>query len=218
MIERILKELLWKFIFLPYKMVTIKGFKGSFRSFSDDTKISKHVRIYSKTSLRNSSLGKYSYVSSNSKIMNAKIGNFCSIGQNVSIGGFGDHIRSFSTHPAFYSKHVTKNFYESKGFNHYKKVEIGHDVWIGNNVLILDGLKIGNGAIIGAGAVVTKDVLPYSIIGGVPAKVLKMRFDEQTILKLQNLNLWEKSDAFYHENGKYIAEENLEKLLNYHEE
>ena len=71
-----------------------------------------------------------------------------------------------------------------------KEINIGNDVWIGLNVTLLDGVNIGNGSIIAAGAVVTKDVLPYSIVGGVPAKLIKMRFDLETINILQNSRWW----------------------------
>lgn len=73
-----------------------------------------------------------------------------------------------------------------------KLVEIGNDVWIGSHVLIMDGVKIGDGAIIAAGAVVTKDVEPYSIVGGVPARHIRYRFSEEQIKKLLQLKWWEK--------------------------
>lgn len=70
------------------------------------------------------------------------------------------------------------------------KTIIGNDVWLGANSLVLKGVKIGDGAVIGAGAVVTKDVPPYAIVGGNPAKVIKMRFDDETIGKLMQLQWW----------------------------
>ena len=72
-----------------------------------------------------------------------------------------------------------------------KSVEIGNDVWIGNNAIIMGGVKVGNGAIVAAGAVVTKDVPPYAIVGGVPAKVIRYRFDPNTIGELLALKWWE---------------------------
>ena len=74
------------------------------------------------------------------------------------------------------------------------KVEIGHDVWIGTNVTILPSVKIGNGAIIAAGAVVTKDIPDYAIVGGVPAKVLKYRFSDDEIKRLNQSKWWEWPD------------------------
>ena len=70
---------------------------------------------------------------------------------------------------------------------------IEHDVWIGVNAVILAGVKIGTGAVIGSGAVVTRDVEPYAIVGGVPAKLIKFRFDADTIKKLMDSKWWEKN-------------------------
>ncbi len=77
----------------------------------------------------------------------------------------------------------------------FKRVKIGNDVWIGYGALIVGGVTIGDGACIGAGAIVTKDVPPYAIVGGVPAKVLKYRFPEQIIAKLLDEKWWNKPDA-----------------------
>lgn len=68
---------------------------------------------------------------------------------------------------------------------------IGHDVWIGANAIILRGVKVGNGAIVGAGAVVTKDVEPYAIVGGIPARVIRYRFEKAVIQKLEELQWWQ---------------------------
>lgn len=72
-----------------------------------------------------------------------------------------------------------------------KKTTIGNDVWIGRRVIIMKGVKIGDGAVIGAGAVVTKDVLPYSVVGGIPAKLIKFRFSLDIIAELEKIKWWE---------------------------
>ncbi len=91
-------------------------------------------------------------------------------------------------------------------------LKIGNDVWIGANVLILDGVTIGNGAIIAAGAVVTKDVPPYAVVGGVPAKIIKYRFNKEEIDFLEQLKWWEKDEKWLTEYGKYFN--NVELLKN----
>ena len=142
-----------------------------------------------------SSLGTASYIANNSKILYAKIGKFCSIGDNVRTY-LGRHPvnEMISSHPVFYNKlnPTTLNFCTDLDFEQHKfvcdnyVVNIGNDVWIGSNVLIMDGISIGDGAIIAAGSVITKDVLQFEVVGGVPAKHIKFRFglkSQEIILK-----------------------------------
>jgi acetyltransferase-like isoleucine patch superfamily enzyme len=146
-------------------------------------------------------IGLGSYVSDNSVIKNVLIGRFCSIGSNVQTY-LGLHPSKIfvSTHPAFFSSQkpagfsfANENVFEEHIFIYPDKkyvVEIGNDVWVGNNVTILDGLKIGDGAIIAAGSIVTKDILPYSIVGGIPAKLMRFRFTEDQIKKMLVIKWW----------------------------
>lgn len=147
-----------------------------------------------------SHIGLGTYISGNSKLRNVKIGRFCSIGQNVETG-FGIHPTHYlSTHPAFYStrKQAGFSFVHEQLFEEHKFVDmnkkyyvaIGNDVWIGNDVKIMDGIVIGDGAIIALGSIVTKDVEPYSIVGGIPAKLFRMRFSDDTIKKLLEIQWW----------------------------
>lgn len=89
---------------------------------------------------------------------------------------------------------------------------IGNDVWIGYEAIILAGVTIGDGAIIGARAVVTKDVLPYTVVAGVPAKPIKKRFDDKTISKLLDIQWWNWSDEKIAQNIKAIQSNNIKKL------
>lgn len=145
--------------------------------------------------IRNASVGKYSYIGFGSDFNNVEIGNYCSISSDVKIG-LGKHpIDHFSSSPVFYSNNNPfgiKEAYSSFDENP-KKTIIEHDVWIGANVIIMDGVKIETGAVIAAGAVVTKNVSAYEIVGGVPAKTIKKRFDESTISELLNSKWWEMS-------------------------
>lgn len=147
--------------------------------------------IYAPYILGNSVVGDYTYLAHGSRIDNTKIGRFCSIGPNFTAGLGAHPISTVSTSPMFYSKLKQNGHTMGKviDFKETEGVKIGHDVWIGMNVSVLNGVKIGNGAVIGAGAVVTKDIPPYAIALGVPAKVYKMRFSDDVIEKLQK-NSW----------------------------
>ena len=140
-------------------------------------------------------------------IYNATIGKFSSIASFVKIG-LGIHpTKDFvSTHYAFYSnkKKLTKTFSDKNYIEENKNVSIGNDVWIGANAIILDGITISDGAIIGAGAVVTKDVPPYAIVGGVPAKIIRYRFDEDTIKKLLEISWWDFPITWLEKNYKLM--------------
>ena len=146
--------------------------------------------------LKDVMLGDYSYIAKNSNINNTEIGKFCSIGPNFCCG-LGIHpMNGVSTSPMFYSTAKQNGFsltIENK-IEEQKKIRIGHDVFIGANVTVLDGVSIGNGAVIGAGAVVVKDIPDYVIAVGVPAKVIKYRFEPEVIKKLQKMEWWNFDD------------------------
>ncbi|MFT4847950.1 MAG: acetyltransferase-like isoleucine patch superfamily enzyme [Parvicella sp.] len=146
--------------------------------------------------LVDSTLGEHTYIQKGSTICHAKIGKFCSIAANVTIGPGIHKIDSVSTHPAFYLKDtpLLKVFVKEDLFVPFKLTTIGHDVWIGINAVLIDGVTIGTGAIIASGAVVTKDVPPYAIVGGVPAKVLRFRFGQIEIEKLLLSQWWMNTD------------------------
>ena len=155
----------------------------------------------------NSVLGSFSYVGKYSKIINTKIGRFCSIGTNVQVV-LGRHPTNFvSTHPAFYSnRKAFKTFSTTDDVEEYGTVEIGNDVWIAEGVIIPDSVKIGNGAIIAARSVVTKDVEPYTIVGGNPAKFIRYRFDQLTCKRLESSKWWEWDEKKLKLNHKFFQD------------
>ena len=157
-----------------------------------DSEIDRTSKVYEKSSLYKVKLGRYSYVSKNTYITDAKIGSFCSIGGRCQIGGGLHPTDMVSTSPVFLKgKSAVGYNFGSIEFSPSETVIIGNDVWIGTGVFVKAGVKIGSGAIIGANAVVTHDVEPYSIVAGVPAKEIRKRFDNETIERLLELNWWD---------------------------
>ena len=131
------------------------------------------------------SIGKYSYVNPHSTLENCTVGNYCSISAGVNICPGEHDLYAISTHPLFARDEMPKR----------APVVIGHDVLISLNAVILKGVHIGNGAVIGAGAVVTKDIEPYEIVGGVPAKHIGWRFEPETRERIEQSKWWEKEPA-----------------------
>lgn len=164
-----------------------------------NSKIALTSKVYPFSVVLNSEIKDYSYLSYRCVIHNTKIGKYCSIAQDVKMG-LGTHpINYLSTSPIFYSPSnpLKKEITSIKKFNNeFSPISIGHDVWIGNNVTILDGVTINNGAIIGAHSLVNKNVDAYSIVGGVPAKPIKKRFDDNIIDLLNDMRWWDLPMSF----------------------
>lgn len=153
----------------------------------------------------NSSMAKYSFCGYDCEIVNCSIGSYCSIANNVIIGGAMHPINWVSMSPVFYygRDSVKKKFSE---FHRDPDLitTIGHDVWIGHGAHIKQGVNIGTGSIVGMGSVVTKDIPPYTIVGGNPAHVIKLRFDEDIIKKLLISEWWNYPDETIQKLSKYI--------------
>lgn len=119
------------------------------------------------------------------------IGKFCSIAGGVTIIIGGEHPTHTVTTSSFpYQENKTAHHHTTKRVAE-EDVIIGNDVWIGSNATILTGVTIGHGAVVGAGALVTKDIPPYAIVGGVPTRIIRYRFDEETINALLDNPWWE---------------------------
>jgi acetyltransferase-like isoleucine patch superfamily enzyme len=177
--------------------------------------ISEYCKIGAKNYISNCEISRFTYTSKNVSITNTKIGSFCSIAQNVLIGG-GKHPTNYlSSNPVFYSPHKQcgVSFTTKETFREMEEVKIGNDVWIGANAIISNGITIADGAIIGAGAVVVKDVKPYEIVGGVPAKFIKYRFDNKTIEQILKLKWWNWDLNILKENLSYFQEPYSNKLI-----
>ena len=156
--------------------------------------------IHKKASVNDSIIGRCSYIGENSSLIRCKIGRFCSIANKVVVIPQTHPTKDFiSTHPVFFStgKQCGTTFIEKNCFNEHLQIDgynaiIGNDVWIGSDVKIVGGVTIGDGAIIAMGAIVTKDVPPYAIVGGIPAKIIRYRFTEEEIKKLLEIKWWNK--------------------------
>jgi acetyltransferase-like isoleucine patch superfamily enzyme len=174
---------------IPLKILSIRR----------NSEISSFSKIYPFSKISNSIVNDFSYISFRCTINGCEIGKFCSIASGVKIG-LGIHPINFvSTSPLFYAPSNPLNYKiaDELNFKENEQVLIGHDVWVGTNAVILDGITIGNGAIIGANSIVTKDVAPYSIVGGVPAKEIKKRFSDRLIKQLNTLKWWNMPIDFF---------------------
>ena len=190
---------------------------GSASTFEGYNRIGNGSKFYG-------SMGYGSYIGENSKI-NATVGCYCCIADRVyTVSGTHPVSDFVSIHPAFYSTAKQAGFaytneekFIETCFNKVDgktSVYIGNDVWIGCNVVLLGGITIGDGAIIAAGAVVTQDVEPYSIVGGVPAKFIRKRFNQEQIDFLNSFRWWDKTPKWLEENCESMAD--IEQFINEH--
>lgn len=184
--------------------------------------------VFSGTSVVNCSFGYGTYVQKNCNLVFTKVGRYCSIADNVHTC-IGVHPTNLiSTFPAFYydttpelgftyhigetEKEIVKYPDETKDYH----IKIGNDVWIGSHAILMGGITIGDGAIIAAGSVVTRSVPPYSIMGGVPSRLIKYRFSDSIINRLTALKWWDKSEDWIIKNrhlfGREINEQTWEEL------
>lgn len=173
-----------------------------------------HIPITSKiesgSHIVNSNFDRHSYCGYDCEITNADIGAFCSIANNVIIGGAMHQMEWVSMSPVFREgkDSVKTKFAEHKSPG-IKRTTIGHDVWIGQRSLLKQGINIGNGAVIGMGSVVTKDVEPYSIVVGCPAKMIRKRFDDKIVKELLASEWWNLNDSELHKYAKFFNDPDL---------
>jgi acetyltransferase-like isoleucine patch superfamily enzyme len=182
-----------------------KNLKIGYLSYAKNSSFGRYNTLQDNVSLVKVDLGDFTYISFRTAIGNAKIGKFCSIGPDCKIG-LGMHPSSdyVSTHPTFFStsKRAQMSFADRDYFEETKEIKIGNDVWLGANVIVMDGVSIADGVIIAAGSVVVKDIPPYTIVGGVPAKIIKYRFELDEIEMLLQSKWWDKDIQYLQDNFK----------------
>ncbi|MEN8170712.1 MAG: CatB-related O-acetyltransferase [Pseudomonadota bacterium] len=162
-------------------------------------------KVESGSTVVNTVIRRHSFCGYDCNLINCDIGSFCSIGSRVSIGGARHPIEYVSTSPVFLShRDSVKSKFAEHDYLPKVKTFIGNDVWIGEGVFIKAGISIGNGAVIGMGSVVTKNVPPYSIYAGNPAREVRKRFSDDIVGELLSIKWWDWPDAKLVEYGKYF--------------
>lgn len=208
-----MKAIFKKSILFLYWLVRnyVDGVSNHCYELSPKSKLGIKARINRKSQVIHVDLGDYSYISGpNAYVEDAVIGKYCSIARGVIIGVSDHNYNWITTSPIACSSEygfVDKTIKEPQ--KHVPK--IGHDVWIGLNAVILRGVTVGDGAVIAAGAVVTKDVAPYSIVGGIPAKHISFRFNKSKIDHLLRIKWWNWEKSKIAKNGHLLY--NVEKFI-----
>lgn len=190
-------KFVWKFFRRLYLEKSIVGFSASIRSYCDkNSRFSEWNKISSSSEVIQSCLGRFTYLA-RASVKFSDVGSFCSIGPDAMVGGLGKHpVDWMSTHPAFFSTKMQSgsSFVQNDFFEEIHRTTLGSDVWIGARAIVLDGISIGNGAVVAANSVVTNDVDAFSVVGGVPAKTIKMRFEDKVIELIQRSQWWDKPE------------------------
>lgn len=185
---------------------------------TEDSTFEGANRIFNNTSFKGH-LGYGSFIGENSNLQGV-VGRFTSIAPFVDWNPGAHPYQSpyVSTCPMFFSTHkqTGTTFANRQCFVEYKGgVTIGNDCWIGQHVFLVGGVTIGDGAVVLAGAVVTKDVPPYAIVGGVPAKIIRYRYDEATIKWLLEIKWWNNDIKWFEDNWKLLND--IDKLKKYYQ-
>lgn len=181
--------------------------KVSVLAILSDSEVDSTAAICSGARFYRSTLGKYSYVGRGTFITNARIGNFCSIAGECNIGGTGHPLNWVSTSSVFHKwDNILKKNFSRHEYDIFQQTMIGNDVWIATNAMIKAGITIADGAVIGMGAVVTKDVGPYEIWAGNPARCIRKRFDDETVEALVSSEWWNLPDERIEKLAQYMTD------------
>lgn len=181
-----------------------------------EAQIGRRCEILSHTRIEYASLGDYSYLGEYCDVADAVIGKFTAIANSVRIGAPNHPMGRPSQHrftyvPEYYEASSTRDrdFFAGRRGD---RVIVGNDVWIGHAAILLPGVTIGDGAVIGAGAVVSRDVAPYTIVGGVPARLIRKRFDDAVAESLRRIAWWDWPDELIFERLADFRSEAIEEF------
>lgn len=185
-----------KVIGLIKSFIKRRGTKISPLAILHDVNYDTTAAIKPLAKLERATVGKCTYIGTLAAVYDCSIGNFCSIARDAYVGGAKHPIEWVTTSPCFHLKdNATGICYAENEFNWKERTYVGNDVWIGERATVLSGLTIGDGAVIGGGSVVTKNVGPYEIWAGNPARFIRKRFDDETISKLEKIQWWNFEDT-----------------------
>lgn len=189
---------------ITHKVVSPLAYWDMESSFTKFTEIRRFAKLH------HSHIGKYTRINAFCQLARVTVGNFTAIGMNT-IMGLGRHPMNYaSTQSIFYKNNNIKNDWVNPiDFKEGLPIKVGGDVWVGRNSTVMDGVTIGHGAVIATGAIVTKDVPPYAIAAGVPAKVIKYRFNEDIIERLLEIEWWNFSDEQIQEHIDFFRDPKL---------
>jgi phosphonate metabolism protein (transferase hexapeptide repeat family) len=183
--------------------------------------IGRRCEVLRNTRIEYSSLGDYSYLGENCEVADAAIGKFTAIANSVRIGAPNHPMERPSQHrftycPEYYEATATRDrdFFADRRSD---KVIVGNDCWIGHAAIILPGVSVGDGAVIAAGAVVSRNVAPYTVVGGVPARLIRKRFPEAVAERLQRIAWWNWPDDVIFERLADFRSEQIELFCDRHD-
>jgi acetyltransferase-like isoleucine patch superfamily enzyme len=199
------------------KLMRKRKTKVSIFAILHDVKYDSTTAINAFAKCERAEIGKCTIIGTMAAVYDCSVGKFCSIARDCYVGGASHPIEWVTTSPCFHIKNnVTGVCYAENHYEWKKQTTIGNDVWIGAKTIVSAGVTIHDGAVIGGGSVVTKDIGPYEIWAGNPARFIRKRFDDETIKKLKKLKWWDYSDEKLKQVGSLMQEP--EKFLKLFEE